>query len=400
MKPFLPFIALLLAFNSLKSQVITQFTWNSNPVTKASIGPDAISVSSSATSAINGVGGTSGLNPGLPNKNIDLTLTGSYYDVPGIDISLDFRREESEASFFKRGSLFDFGMNGGKLNVKFNLQNGTSGTTTVNSGNIFDIPNDHSFHHYRFRYDYATGIAQIWVDNVLKYTYTGTAGYPLYWTGAGNAVIGTNMDATSNNVAVLDNLIISNTAAAAALPLQLLSFDASAKATLVVLNWATTKEINTHRFIVERSENGLDFAAIGEQKAAGDYSNHNTYQFEDAAIAGSVLYYRLKMVDIDGSFTYSPVRKISIGATKSKVSVSPNPASSFANLTMNSSEVASYSYSVRSISGQLISTGNFNSNGGTQQIRIELSAAPKGVLFIQLNRNNSNEQQVYKLVKQ
>jgi len=82
---FLSFLLLVLAVNS--QALLSRFTWESAPVTKAVIGPDAISVSNAATSSTGGVAGTKGLNPGAGSVNIDLVLPGSYFNVPAIDIS-------------------------------------------------------------------------------------------------------------------------------------------------------------------------------------------------------------------------------------------------------------------------------------------------------------------------
>jgi hypothetical protein len=259
MKRIVPF---LISFFSIAAhgQVISKFTWDSNPVTQAAVGPNAISVSSSATSSAGGVNGTNGLNPGTPTQNVNLTLTGSpYFDIPAIDITVSFRREENQASFYTRGSNFDFGMNGGNLYVNFTLNKGSGASTTViSSGSVYSMPDDHTFHVYRFRYDNSTGLANLWADNTVVYTYNGKAGYTLNWTNAGNVVIGTNMDATGNNVAILDNMIIQNPAlgGTSSLPLTLLSFTADAKANNAVLNWSTTQELNTAAFVVERSVDG------------------------------------------------------------------------------------------------------------------------------------------------
>jgi hypothetical protein len=63
--------------------------------------------------------GTKGLNPGAGSNDINIVLDGSAFNVPSIDIYIDFRREETQATFFYRGSYFDFEMNSGSLGVKF-----------------------------------------------------------------------------------------------------------------------------------------------------------------------------------------------------------------------------------------------------------------------------------------
>lgn len=402
MKRIVPALMLLLS-TVANAQVLSQFNWNSNPVTKATIGPDAISVSSSAVSSSGGVNGN-GLNPGTPTKNIDLTLTGSpYFDVPALDITVGFRREESQASFFMRGSKFDFGMDGGSLYVNFTVKKNNSNgslTLTVNSGNIVTVADDHSFHTYRFRYDNNSGIATVWVDNAAVYTYNGTAGRSLDWTGAGNVVIGTNMDATGRNVAVLDNMIIQDPSAVTTLPLQLNSFTAEPKANNIALQWNTTNEINTSRFVIERSADGAQFNAVGIVTAKGAAAS-NSYLFTDNLALNGVSYYRLRMVDIDGKFTYSDTRKCNSASSKTTISCFPNPAIDYVNLQINNTQPANYRYTVFTLDGRTIQTAVVTTSGGTQQVKINLAAcSQKGVLLVQLQNLSVNTQETFKIVKQ
>jgi hypothetical protein len=399
MKKIVPALLLLLSV-TVHAQVISKFTWDSNPVTKAAAGPDAISVSSSATSSTAGAT-NNGLNPGTPTKNIDLVLPGSpYFDVPSLDITVSFRREESQASFFMRGSNFDFGMNGGSLYVNFTLNKGSeTGTVAVNSGNIAIIANDNAFHNYHFKYDHSTGVGNVWVDNTIVYTYNGVAGRSLNWTNAGNAVIGTNMDATGRNIAVLDNMLIQNPAAAAPLPLQLLSFTTEAKATTILLNWNSTKEINTARFVIERSANGAQFNPIGTVAAKGAYAGNNSYAFTDSLPLSQVIYYRLRMEDADGKFTYSDVKKIT-AANKTTISCFPNPAVDYVNLQISNTQPASYRYLVVTLDGKTVQTAAVAVNSGTQQVKIDLTHTnQKGVLLVQLQNLTTNTQESFKIIR-
>lgn len=400
MKKIVPALLLLLSV-TVHAQIISKFTWDSNPVTKAAVGPDAISVSSAATSSTGGAT-NNGLNPGSPSTNIDLVLTGSpYFDVPSLDIAVSFRREESQASFFMRGSKFDFGMNGGSLYVNFTLNmGGAPGTITVNSGNIVTVADDHVFHNYHFKYDHNTGLANVWVDNNIVYTYNGSAGRSLNWTSAGNAVIGTNMDATGRNIAVLDNMLIQNPAAGGALPLQLLSFTAEAKAATTLLNWNTTKEINTTRFVIERSTNGVQFNAIGAVAAKGAYAGSNNYTFTDSLPLSQVNYYRLRMEDADGKFTYSDVKKISTAVNKTTISCFPNPAVDYVNLQISNTQPASYRYLVVTLDGKTVQTATVALNSGSQQVKIDLTrTSQKGVLLVQLQNLTTNTKESFKIIR-
>jgi len=399
MKKILPFIIILLAATNANAQLISRFTWESNPVTTAVAGANAISVSSYATSANGGNNGTKGLSPGTGSNDINLVLDGSNFNVPALDIAVDFRREESQASFFYRGSNFNFGMNSGNLAASFQLTSGGS-YITINSGNVFSIPDDHSFHNYHFNYDNNTGIAKIWTDNVLVYTYNGTAGLPMYWTGAGNVTIGREMDATGRNIAVLDNMTI-QMHANALLPLTLVSFTAALENNLPRLNWKTTEEYRVHSFVLERSSDGTSFSAITTVPASNVYNGVSDYSFTDSSFKGTVAYYRLKMVNVNGSHTYSAVKTVSVaGNSKAGISVYPNPTVDFVTIKMNNAKAAQYQYTVTSITGMVVVSATVQLNNGINQVKIDLTkTAVKGALIIHISNTQNDTTETFTVIK-
>ena len=115
------------------------------------------------------------------------------------------------------------------------------------------------------------------------------------------------------------------------LPLNLLTFNGSLQNNnTVLLKWRTEKEINTSIFQIERSIDGTHFNEIGSVSANGNNNAGSTFDYSFADINAAnqqslLLYYRLKIVDIDGSFKYSNVITISFPAITGKLSISPNP---------------------------------------------------------------------------
>jgi hypothetical protein len=113
----------------------------------------------------------------------------------------------------------------------------------------------------------------------------------------------------------------------ATLPLHLVSFKAlvgNSPSPSLKLIWKTIGEKNTHATIIEKSDNGKEFNQIGIIKALNK-STENEYSFEDTKLDFVNLYYRLKFLDLDGSFTYSDVISANIGAVK-VLTIYPNPA--------------------------------------------------------------------------
>lgn len=108
------------------------------------------------------------------------------------------------------------------------------------------------------------------------------------------------------------------------LPLNLLRFEVQQRNCNAIMEWNTANEVNTSHFEIEASETGSNFRSIGTVQAQGTGSGRS-YRFE-AAQAGGRMHYRLKMVDFDGSYTYSPVRTLSSNCNQlASLQVYPNP---------------------------------------------------------------------------
>jgi|GEM_PF-5833366 len=90
------------------------------------------------------------------------------------------------------------------------------------------------------------------------------------------------------------------------LPVTLTSFTAAAQGCQIVLNWRTATEVNADRFVVQRGSDGRNFASIGTVPAA-NLASGATYEFTDRDASGDVYFYRLLMIDRDGSRRISRV---------------------------------------------------------------------------------------------
>lgn len=301
MKYFLPLFLVLFPL-LVQSQIISRFTWDTNPVTTAIVGPNAISVGSSATSSIGGVAGTNGLNPGLPKVDINLTIpnTGGIFDIPNIDVSIDYRRNESTASLIKRGVFtFNATNNPGNFQVIYRVNNSTTAGLTVTGGS-YTVPNDNVYRNYRFTYDNCSGIGTMYVDNSAVWTSSATAGRNLYWSGDGNVIIGQDMDGNGNNLVALDNFVLKNFTCTT-LPVKLISFTGHTEGNQNVFQWATATEINSRYFTVQRSSDGLSWTDLSTVDAAGTSTDKKFYHAYDPEPAAGINYYRLSQTDLSGN---------------------------------------------------------------------------------------------------
>jgi len=112
-------------------------------------------------------------------------------------------------------------------------------------------------------------------------------------------------------------------ATGSALPVTLVSFDAkAASARSVVLNWTVVDELNITQYIIESSSDGKHWSPIGSVKAA----QTPAYSFRDENPSQGINYYRLKMVEANGSAAHSPIRQVIFSADR-QVMLAPNPTS-------------------------------------------------------------------------
>lgn len=95
------------------------------------------------------------------------------------------------------------------------------------------------------------------------------------------------------------------------IPVELMSFTASVSNKDVTLNWLTATETNNLGFEIERSS-GDDFISVGFVPGNGTTTSVTTYTFTDYGVDEGSFSYRLKQVDFDGAFEYSPVINVDI----------------------------------------------------------------------------------------
>ena len=192
------------------------------------------------------------------------------------------------------------------------------------------------------------------------------------------------------------------TVVAEAFPLHLLSFTAKKIGKANLLNWSTTNEINVDRFEVERSPNGRDFSKIGITKANGT-NQTNTYQYSDAVAPNTPLwgagglYYRLKMIDRDGQFSYSPIRQITTNNSPLIISIFPNPAKDVLQVQVESDKKTALQLIVLSADGKVLMSKSITANEGSSLQSINISILPKGSYLLKVK--SDKDEQVMKFEK-
>ena len=122
------------------------------------------------------------------------------------------------------------------------------------------------------------------------------------------------------------------------LPVKLAYFDVQKTEDAALLGWGTTEEVNSAYFEVQRSADMRDWKALGNVKAAFEGNVVHNYAFRDSIPEPGLNYYRLKMVDTDGSFAYSRVRSVNF-PDFSWAEVYPNPVDDLLRIVIRNSKV-------------------------------------------------------------
>lgn len=296
---------ILIITNQSFAQLISQFNWDTNPVTIAEHGPDAISVSGSATSSINGVNGTNGLNAGLPKADIELVLPAAPFNgIEGIDFQIDFQRDESRGDFITCGNNFAFGISGGDLFILFEVVNNSGGSIEIYDTNFYTVPNDDIFRTYRFYHLPATGYAEVLVDGLVVWNYYIGNSSNLNWPNNSNVILGNKMDGNGSNKTIFDNVIIGEVYDSA-LPVEMSMFEAVSLKENVELKWETESELNNDYFTVERSQDGEVFHQLNTIKGAGTTNEKQSYSYFDENPFFGINYYRITQTDFNGKSSIS-----------------------------------------------------------------------------------------------
>ena len=169
----------------------------------------------------------------------------------------------------------------------------------------------------------------------------------------------------------------------AALPVNFTSFYISKSGQNVQLTWSTDKEINNSHFDVERSFNGTDWQKVSVVDGAGTSSNVNNYSYNDKNVSGSVVYYRLRQVDIDGGSMYSSIKSIRMSEAVSAVRIYGSNKNVVIDL--NTSIKNDLVVSVVNANGQVISKQTVSNP--SYRININVQNASTGTYIVHVTDN-------------
>ncbi len=192
-------------------------------------------------------------------------------------------------------------------------------------------------------------------------------------------------------------------------PVELVSFSAVVSGNEITLNWQTATEINNYGFQVERkkAKGESSWENIGFVEGAGNSNSPKEYSFTDNVTESGMYSYRLKQIDIDGSYEYSKVVEVNIGSPAKFELMQNYPNPFFAESSGNPTTTIKYSIpsviarseatkqshdfasnvqlNVYNILGEEIATlVNEKQSPGNYSVQFDASNLPSGVYFYTL----------------
>ncbi len=396
----------LIAFTTVNSATGASYTFNTatttpfNTLTASPINAGSITVNANTTlnKAIVNLSGTLNLNAGiLTLRTGDSLRINSGNEIAGTPFSntkfIDTKVDVATGAVgvldienFSTARLFPVGTNGNYLPVTI-TPDSTSGfaVTAFNGATQNGLPNGTPLLAAQkdTSVDASYMINRVFPNNVNTHTATLTLGFPSSLMGTTFATLGGKVGISHYNGTTWDAVMgagsvssLSATAsfssfspflvtknANAVLPVKFGSINAvlvSAKE--VKVNWTIYTEINTDKYVIEHSIDGIHFTEIGTVKA----SNFNAYSFTDFAPQSGINYYRIAGMDKGSNEKqYSNTVKISIKNSNAGLSVYPNPVKGGQlNFQISDLKQGKVTVMLYNNMGQSVYTTVLNYNGG------------------------------------
>ncbi len=195
-----------------------------------------------------------------------------------------------------------------------------------------------------------------------------------------------------------------------AVPVELINFTSSVSSSTVVLNWTTATEVNNYGFDVERqilnqAQNDIPkWEAIGFVEGHGNSNSLKEYSFVDSDIpvAEQTRSYRLKQIDIDGTFKYSEVVTVELTSSMEyKLTQNhPNPFNPSTQISFSMPEAGVVKLNIYNVLGEVVSElVNENLEAGFHQYQFNANNLTSGIYFYSISVNGFTQLKKMNLIK-
>jgi len=234
------------------------------------------------------------------------------------------------------------------------------------------------------------------------YAYGGTAVYPSNSVGANywvDVIFSPNVyifsltgiqdaNGCTHNGALQTLTVNSSVCSGNTLPVTLTNLSATVKDQDIVLQWSTSSEINNLGFEVQRSRDGATWSVLGFVNGAGNSNTTLKYVYTDEKLSSGIrYYYRLKQIDIDKKFVYSPIvsAKLDVKEGYTLEQNYPNPSRNETIIKFSLPQKSKVNLTLYDISGRMVKVlVNESKESGTHAVTFDCTTLPKGLYFYKL----------------
>ena len=364
------------------------------------------SASMTATPYIISYGTSSG---GAPNKTLQFGGSTSSYVKITDNGNLDFLGDFSIAfglfmpSLASTQGFYDNGSNYGGVGVwyfssdntlRLNFKNGSLGAVGALAANqwkaVCAVRTGSTIKLYVNGVQVASGPEG---TMGISYPYAPVLGQMYFAGGSGNynpAANGTKIDELRFYNRALSAAEISQLVEFS-LPMKLGDFTASKQSAGIKLNWETLSEQNTSHFEIERSGDGINYSSICIVNAAGNSADKKYYSFTDNHPLSGINFYRLKMADIDGTYTFSRVIAIKNDNSLITIQIFPNPVTDVLQVQIPSSQKEAIKIAVADAAGRIIFERNMEVAEGNNAASIPVQQLPKGNYYLVVDNREGRQ---------
>lgn len=238
-----------------------------------------------------------------------------------------------------------------------------------------------------------TGTAGTWVQKTFTLTLPTLSQKRLEISiRSTNASAGTPVSFALDDICLLEP-------SAAVLPVSLTGLKGTYSGGVAHLTWGTQQEYNSNYFEIERSTDGANFSSLGKVAAAGNSTQTLNYKFDDIKANAGNNYYRLKMVDKDGSFEYSNIVMINVSIKGLNVTgIYPTPFTDKVNISVSSEMATDATIRILDNTGKVMAKQQSAIHKGITTITMDnLGQLAKGFYIIEVQSGETKVTQ--KLMK-
>lgn len=244
-----------------------------------------------------------------------------------------------------------------------------SGATTATVGSAYN---------YSVSNSPASGISYNWSMGANATTATSSSATPsTSWTAAGSK----SLNVTISNSSCVVTSLSSAVTVTSVLPVTFTNFTGIIKDNKAALTWSTSHEEGNNYFVIERSATGRNYDSVGRVQAGSNLSN--TYAFTENN-TNTISYYRLKQVDISGTYVYSAVITLKNAGSNKEMTVYPTQATSTIQYVVSNEAPATAIVQVFNITGQPMITNKEVLQQGVTIKSLNVSHLATGAYILKL----------------